>query len=79
VVVALVIGTIELMSVLADKLTLTSQPWAFVSGLDLNYVGYAIVGLFALTWVVAAAIWHYGHIEEKWSAGLMGVEPAPAD
>ena len=44
VVVALVIGTIELMSVLADKLSLTGQPWDFVSGLDLNYVGYAIVG-----------------------------------
>ena len=43
VVVALVIGTIELMSVLADKLSLTGQPWDFVSGLDLNYVGYAIV------------------------------------
>ena len=44
VVVALVIGTIELLSVLADKLSLTGQPWDFVSGLDLNYVGYAIVG-----------------------------------
>ena len=53
VVVALVIGTIELMSVLADKLGLTGQPWDFVSGLDLNYVGYAIVALFVLTWVVA--------------------------
>ena len=51
VVVALVIGTIELMSVLADKLSLTGQPWDFVSGLDLNYVGYAIVALFVLTWV----------------------------
>ena len=43
VVVALVIGTIELVSVLAEKLGLTGQPWDFVSGLDLNYVGYAIV------------------------------------
>ena len=39
VVVALVIGTIELMSVLAEKLGLTGQPWDFVAGLDLNYVG----------------------------------------
>src|SRR4029079_18186753 len=66
VVVALVIGTIELMSVLADRLALTGQPWVFVSGLDLNYVGYAIVALFVLTWVVALAVWHLGHIEEKW-------------
>ena len=44
--VALLIGTIELMAVFAEKLSLSGQPWDFVSGLDLNYVGYAIVGLF---------------------------------
>jgi high-affinity nickel-transport protein len=70
VVVALVIGTIELLAVLADKLSLTGQPWDFVSGLDLNYVGYAIVALFVVTWVVALVIWHVGRIEERWSAGM---------
>ena len=80
VVVALVIGTIELMSVLSDKLSLTGQPWDFVSGLDLNYVGYAIVAIFVLTWVVALAIWHFGRIEEKWQAGLPGQSaPGPAE
>ncbi len=78
VVVALVIGTIELMSVLAEKLTLTGQPWDFVSGLDLNYVGYAIAGLFVLTWVVALLIWHVGKVEEKWSAGMAAAQAAPA-
>ncbi len=70
VVVALVIGTIELMSVLAEKLALTGQPWDFVSGLDLNYVGYAIAGLFVLTWAGALVIWHVAKVEEKWSAGM---------
>jgi len=70
VVVALVIGTIELMSVLADKLGLTGQPWDAVAGLDLNYVGYALVALFVLTWVVALTVWRIGRIEEKWTAGM---------
>ena len=70
VVVALLIGMIELMSVLSDKLTLTGQPWDFVSGLDLNYVGYAIAGVFVLTWVGALAIWRLGRIEERWTAGM---------
>src|SRR3954464_8416077 len=70
VVVALVIGTIELMSVLADELTLTGQPWDVVTGLDLNDVGYAIVALFVLTWVVALTVWRVGRIEEKWTAGM---------
>jgi nickel/cobalt transporter (NiCoT) family protein len=77
VVVALVIGTIELMSVLADKFTLTGQPWEFVSGLDLNYVGYAIVAVFALTWIAALAVWRFGRIEEKWAAGLAPTGPTP--
>jgi high-affinity nickel-transport protein len=68
--VALIIGTIELVSILVDKLGIESGPLAAVAGLDLNYVGFAIVGLFALTWVIALAVWRFGKIEEKWSAHL---------
>ena len=68
VVVALLIGVIELMAVFADRLSLDGQPWDFVSGLDLNHVGYAIVGLFALSWAVALAVWRYAHVEERWGA-----------
>jgi nickel/cobalt transporter (NiCoT) family protein len=78
VVVALVVGTIELMSVLADRLGLSGEPWDFVAGLDLNYVGYAIVAMFALTWIAAAVVWRVGRIEERWSAGLARV-PASSD
>jgi len=73
--VALLIGTIELMAVFADKLGLTGQPWDFVSNLDLNLVGYGIVGLFVVTWAIALGVWRFGHIEEKWSAKLAR-EPA---
>ena len=68
--VALIIGVIELLSVLAHKLTLTGQPWDFVSTLDLNYVGYSIVGLFVVTWIIALSVWHFGHIEERWTTNL---------
>jgi high-affinity nickel-transport protein len=68
--VAFLIGTIELVSLLADKLGISSGPVAAIAALDLNYVGYAIVGLFLLTWAVALTIWKLGRIEEKWSAGL---------
>ncbi len=68
--VALIIGTIELVSILTDKLGITHGPLAWVGGLDLNHVGFAIVGLFVLTWVVALTVWRVGRIEERWSAGL---------
>ncbi|MEP7091687.1 MAG: HoxN/HupN/NixA family nickel/cobalt transporter [Nocardioidaceae bacterium] len=68
--VALLIGTIELVSILADKLSVETGPVAWVGSLDLNHVGFAIVGLFVVTWVVALAVWRFGRIEERWSAGL---------
>ncbi len=68
--VALIIGTIELVGVLADQTNTTSGPIGWVAGINLNYTGYAIVGLFFVAWLVAIAIWRFGRIEEKWSANL---------
>ena len=71
--VALIIGTIELLSILADKLGITGGPLAAIGGLDLNYVGFVIVGLFVLTWVGGAAGLavrpHRGEVERR-PAGL---------
>src|SRR3954470_23205960 len=64
--VALLIGSIELLSVLADKLSLSGGVWDFSAGLDLNLVGYVVVGLFVGTWLLALAVWHLGHIEQRW-------------
>jgi high-affinity nickel-transport protein len=68
--VALIIGLIELVGLLSEKLAITSGPLAAIAGLDLNYVGFGVVGLFVLTWVVALGVWRFGRIEEKWSARL---------
>jgi high-affinity nickel-transport protein len=65
--VALIIGGIELTSILVDRLGIHSGPLAAVGSLDLNHVGYAIVGLFALTWVVAGLVWRFGRIEQRWT------------
>jgi nickel/cobalt transporter (NiCoT) family protein len=68
--VAMIIGTIELLSVLADKLRLHGGAWDWVANLDLNLVGYGLVGLFVLTWAIAVAIWRFGRIEERWSGAM---------
>ena len=51
---ALLIGTVELLSVLAEKLGLEGGIWSFVATLDLNAVGYVVVGLFVVTWAARA-------------------------
>ncbi|HWD07258.1 MAG TPA: HoxN/HupN/NixA family nickel/cobalt transporter [Amycolatopsis sp.] len=72
--VALVIGTIELASILAQQLGITNGPLAAIAGANLDYVGFGIVGLFIVTWLVALAVWRFGRIEEKWSARLTPAE-----
>jgi high-affinity nickel-transport protein len=72
--VALIIGTVELLGLIADKAGLHGAFWDWVSGLDLNIVGYVIVGLFFVTWAVALSVWKFGNIEEKWAAGLRAAE-----
>ena len=68
--VAVIIGGIELVSVLAQELHWHGAVIDWIAGIDLNTVGYFIVGLFAVTWLVALAVWRYGRIEEKWTASL---------
>ena len=54
--VAFIVGSIELLSITG------------IANVDLNSVGYFIVGLFALTWTLALIVWRVGRIEEKWTA-----------
>jgi len=70
--VALFNENIELISILTEKTGITSGPLAAIANLNLDVVGYAIVALFVLTWLIAITIWKYGRIEEKWSASLQG-------
>ena len=75
--VALIIGTIEVLGLLAGEFKWTGAFWQWVSDLDLNVIGFGIVGLFVLTWVVALAVYRFARIEDKWSARLRpAAEPA---
>ena len=66
--VALIIGTIELTGVLADRAGITSGPIAAIADIPLDYAGYAIVGLFVAAWAVALLVWRFAHIEQRWTA-----------
>jgi high-affinity nickel-transport protein len=68
--VALLIGTVELLAILAAKLRLTGGFWDWIGSIDLNTIGFVIVGLFVAVWVLALAVWKFGRIEQRWSADL---------
>jgi high-affinity nickel-transport protein len=62
--IALVIGTIELASLLAETLGARGSFWAGVEHLNTNTLGFIIVGMFVAAWAIAAALWRFARIED---------------
>ncbi len=66
VLVALVVGTIEVVSVFASLLHLSGGFWDSVTNLDFGFLGGLIIGIFILSWVVSTLIYKvrgYDHIQ----------------
>jgi high-affinity nickel-transport protein len=74
--VALVIGTIELGGLAASELSLSGSFWSWFEHIDINLLGFVIVGMFIMTWAIALSVWRFGRIEERWTAHLEDAEPA---
>ena len=67
--VAVFIGAVELLGLLAQDASLNGSFWSFLEDFNINTAGFVIVGVFVLTWIVALGVWHFGRIEQKWEAG----------
>ncbi len=67
--VAFFIGTIEIVNLIAQEANLRGGFWDFMQTFNINTAGFVIVGLFALTWLVALLVWRIGNVEEKWDLG----------
>jgi high-affinity nickel-transport protein len=72
VLVALVIGTIEIVGLLASKAGAHGAVWAWFESIDINALGVIIVGLFLATWLVAVGVWRLGRFEQRWNSALPG-------
>jgi nickel/cobalt transporter (NiCoT) family protein len=70
VMIAVLIGGVELLGLMSQQLNLNGRFWTDLQNANINTLGFVIVGMFIGTWMVALAIWHFGRIEEKWSAGI---------
>jgi len=68
--VAAVIGTIELGGLTASELNLTGSFWNWFENININLLGFVIVGMFVATWAIALSVWRYGRIEERWGASI---------
>nr|WP_240325262.1 HoxN/HupN/NixA family nickel/cobalt transporter [Amycolatopsis thermalba] len=66
--VALVIGTIELVGVARDDLGWSGALIDWIADIELDNVGYIVVGLFVVVWVAAIAYWRLARVEHRWSS-----------
>jgi high-affinity nickel-transport protein len=66
--VALFIGTVEILGLIAQEVHLSGGFWSFMANFNINTAGFVIVGMFVVTWAAALAIWHFGRIEQRWEA-----------
>ncbi len=71
-VVALLIGGLELLQILAGTLHAHGALLERVQRLDFSVVGYGIVGLFALAWGISLAVWKWGRIGHPRDAAHSG-------
>ena len=55
---------------LAQKLNAHGPFWSWMEHIDINALGFIILGMFAATWIIALAIWRVGRIEERWTRSL---------
>src|SRR6516225_10218727 len=66
--VAVFVGAVELLGLLAQDTNLNGSFWALMETFNINTAGLFVVGVFVVTWIVALAVWHFGRIEQKWEA-----------
>jgi high-affinity nickel-transport protein len=66
IVIALVIGGIELAQVLIGMLNLKGPLSDTITALDFGQLGYVIVGLFLLAWAASVTLWKFTGLERRY-------------
>ena len=66
VIVALLIGGIEALGLLVDKLKLEGNVWQAISGLneDLSSFGFIVIGVFVASWILSVAIYRWKQFDK---------------
>lgn len=66
--VALGVGTLVLLELLAERLDTSTGPLAWLAGTNLTYVGFGMVVVLLLAWGAALLAWRLLRLEDRWTA-----------
>jgi high-affinity nickel-transport protein len=67
---AFIVGTIELIGVLATEIHLRGGFWDTLANFNINLAGLCIAALFVTVWAAAVAYWRVARVEARWTSGL---------
>ena len=70
VLVALAIGTVELLQVVARELNFTGAFWNWLGALDFETIGFLIIIIFVVSWLISLGYWKYRRFDEKYAPKL---------
>jgi high-affinity nickel-transport protein len=81
VIVAVIVGGVEALGLVADRFGLSGGLWDAVASLNDNFgmLGYLIIGIFAVSWIVSVLVYRlngYDRIELRAAPGAAGALPA---
>jgi nickel/cobalt transporter (NiCoT) family protein len=64
VLVAWAIGTVELLQVLSNELNLNGLFWNWLNALNFEMIGFGIVAIFVVSWLVSFGYWQYKQFDK---------------
>ncbi len=78
--VALVIGTIQIINVLASKTSIDNyEPFTTIANIELSGIGFFIVASFVAAWLLSVLIWRLGKYESRYSSGIVETDHSHTD
>lgn len=69
---ALTIGALSLVGAVIERFELSGGAWDFLAAIELEFIGFAMVALFALIFATSLAIWRFGDVQRR-------LGPAPTE
>ena len=64
VIIAFVIGGIEVLSIVADRLGLSGGIWNALGDLDFGLIGFGIIAIFVVSWAISTAIYRWKRYDD---------------
>ena len=77
VLVAVLVGGIEALGLVADRLNVSGPFWAFIAALNENFgsLGYLIIAIFIVSWLISIAVYRLRRFDEFETATIAVAQP----